>query len=134
MSHTQTITHYQVCAETFTDEQGPAVALTQQQDGTYEPDTVNLHPWQLRAICEEIGIIASDQAAQKTIATSTRRLLMLRDRIAHLSEYLDNHSDREHANLEYEQVYATATADLASEFCAELQQSQALPSSAMGTA
>jgi hypothetical protein len=80
-----------------------------------------LHPRQLRAVCEKFGVFEpSDPQAQRTIATLTRRLLVLRDRIGHLGEYLALHSDSQHADLSYEQTYATATADIADEFCAEL--------------
>ena len=61
---------------------------------------------------------SSDAQAQKT--TLTRRLLVLRDRVDHLAYWLATHSDNKHADLSYEQTYATATADIAGEFCAEL--------------
>jgi hypothetical protein len=112
-------THYHLVADQFSDEHGPAIMLTQQA-GLDEPDTILMHPWQLRAVCEQFGLIASDPAAQKSIATLTRRLQVLRDRIDHLGDYLTNYSDREHANLEYELTYITATADIAQEFCADL--------------
>jgi hypothetical protein len=113
------LTHYHLVAEQFSDEHGPAIMLTQ-QSGLDDPDTIMLHPWQLRAACEQFGLIASDLTAQKTIAMLTRRLLVLRDRIDHLGDYLTNCSDHEHANLEYELTYITATADIAQEFCADL--------------
>ena len=62
----------------------------------------------------------SGPKAAKEIATLQRRMLVLRDRIDHLAEYLALHSDSQHADLSYEQTYATATADIADEFCAEL--------------
>ena len=109
-----------MAAEQINDAQGPAIMLTQQ--GEYsEPSTVLVHPWQLRAVCEEFGIIASDTQAEKTIAMLTRRLLALRDRIDRLHNYLVNHSDHKHADLSYEVTYATASIDLADEFCAELE-------------
>ena len=42
------------------------------------------------------------------------------DRIDHLADYMPDHSDHKHANLDYELTYATATADIAAEFVAEL--------------
>ncbi|WP_296444192.1 hypothetical protein [Rhodoferax sp. UBA5149] len=117
-------THYHLTAEQFSDESGPAIMLTQ-QDGIEDPVTIVAHPWQLRAVCEQFGLIASDPAAQKTIAMLTRRLLVLRDRIDHLGDYLTNYSDHEHANLEYELTYITATTDIAEEFCADLVDTSA---------
>lgn len=123
-------THHHMSAEQINDAQGPAIMLTQQDDYS-EPSTVLLHPWQLRAVCEQFGIIASDSQAAKTIATLTRRLLVLRHRIDHLADFLANHSDSKHADLSYEQTYATATVDIADEFCAELVDTTDDPAPAM---
>lgn len=116
---TDNFTHHHLSAECFADKTGPAIMLTQ-QDGTDEPHSVLLHPWQLRAVCEQFWIIASDPTTQKTIAMLTRRLLVLRDRIDHLDDYLAHYSDSRHADLSYEQTYASATADIAAEFCIDL--------------
>ncbi len=107
--------HHDLTAERTGDE----IRLTQQTDYS-EPDMVMLHPWQLRAVCEEFGLIASDPTTAKHIATLERRLLVLADRIGHLADYLTNHSDTTHADLNYEQTYANATAEIAGEFVAEL--------------
>ena len=72
-----------------------------------------------------MGLIeANDPTAQQTIATLTRRLLVLTGRIDHLAYWLTHHSDSKHADLSYEQDYAIATADIAEEFCAELKNSE----------
>lgn len=63
------LTHHHLTAEAVNDEHGKAIMLTQQEDGYNEPNTVLVHPWQLRAVCEQFGIIASDPQAAKTIAT-----------------------------------------------------------------
>lgn len=119
---TETLQHYELNAETFTDENGPVIFLSQPAEGYNDPDKICLHPWQLREVCERFGILATtDPQAQKTIAALTRRLLVLRDRIDHLGEYLALHSDSAKADLSYEQSYATATADIAAEFCADLE-------------
>ena len=120
---TNTLTHHELTAEWVTDTQGKAIMLTQPADNYDEPGTVLIHPWQLRAVCEQFGIIASDSKAAKTIATLTRRLMVLNERIDHLANFLWNHSDSKHADLTYEQTYAAATADIAAEFCAELNDS-----------
>lgn len=98
--------------------------MLKQECGHDEHQSVLLHPWQLRAVCEEFGVIATDGAAHKTIATLTRRLLALQGRIGFLADYLANHSDHKHADLSYETTYARATADIADEFCAELSEAE----------
>lgn len=118
---TDTLQHHELTAEWVNDNQGRAIMLTQPADNYDEPGTVLIHPWQLRAVCEQFGIIASDPQAAKTIATLTRRLMVLRDRIDHLANYLANHSDSKHADLSFEQTYATATAEIADEFCKEME-------------
>ena len=117
---TNTLTHHELTAEWVDDKQGRAIMLTQPADNYDEPGTVLVHPWQLRAVCEQFGITASDPQAAKTIAVLTRRLMVLYERVDHLANYLANHSDSKHADLSYEQTYAAATADIAAEFCADL--------------
>lgn len=98
---TEKLTHHELTAEWVNDKQGRAIMLTQPADNYEEPDTVLIHPWQLRAVCEQFGIIASDQQAEKTIALLKRRLLALRDRVDFLHNYLVNHSDHKHADLNF---------------------------------
>ena len=105
---TDKLTHHELIAEWVDDSQGRAIMLTQNNGGDYdEAPSIILDPWQLRAVCERFGIVASDQQATKTITTLTRRLKLLNDRIGHLAHYLANHSDHKHADLSYEQTYAT---------------------------
>ena len=112
-------TNHHLTAEHVNNKSGSAVMLTQ-QEGIEDAETIIIHPWQLVAACQHLGLTASDPKAAKDIATLQRRMLALRDRIDHLAEYLALHSDSRHADLSYEQTYATATADIAEEFCAEL--------------
>jgi hypothetical protein len=116
---TEKLTHHELTAEWVNDKQGRAIMLTQPADNCEEPDTVLIHPWQLRAVCEQFGIMASDPQAEKTIAVLKRRLMALRDRVDFLHHYLVNHSDHKHADLNFEVTYVTATIDIADEFCAE---------------
>jgi len=118
---TDPLTHHELTAELIDDDKGKAILLTQPKDNFDDPGTVLVHPWQLRAVCQQFGVIASDPQAEKTIAMLTRRLRLLRDRIGFLSNWLTNHSDHKHADLSYEQTYAIATADIADEFCADLE-------------
>lgn len=124
---TDTLTHYELFVEWVDDKQGQAIMLTQPADNYDEPGTVLVHPWQLRAVCEQFGIIASDPQAAKTIATLTRRLLLLNQRIQHLDHWLRTFSDTKHADLTYELGFSGGTADMADEFCAELTDATAAP-------
>ncbi|WP_291518416.1 hypothetical protein [Acidovorax sp.] len=112
------LTHHHLSAEALHDEHGKAILLTQ-QDGIDEPHTVLVHPWQLRAVCEQFGIIASDDQAAKTIYTLQRRMTGLLGRIEHLAEWMTNHSDQRHADLTYEITLLQALQDLASEWCGD---------------
>jgi hypothetical protein len=107
-------------AEWVDDRHGPAVMLSQASDDYNESTSVLIHPWQLRAVCEKFGLVASDQTAHKTIATLTRRLHLLNSRIQHLDNWLRTLSDSDHADLTYEIGFSGGTADMAKEFCAEL--------------
>jgi hypothetical protein len=95
-----------------------------EQDSCGNVDRVAIHPLHLRYMAEKLGLVeTSDPQAQKTIAMLTRRLHVLRKRIDHLANWLVTHSDSKHADLSYEQDYAIATADIADEFCIELDGS-----------
>lgn len=94
---------------------------------------VDIHPIHLRYMAEKLGLVremsASEADALRMVGTLRRRLLKLKDRIDHLGSYLCLHSDSAHADLSYEQDYATATADICDEFCADLED---LPLAAQG--
>jgi len=113
------ITHHNLKAEHINDAHGAAILLTQQ--GEYsEPSTVIIHPWQLRRVCEEFGIVSSDTETEKLIARLSRRMQLLNGRIQHLDNWLRTFSDSDHADLNYEMSYSGGTADMAQEFCTEL--------------
>ncbi len=118
---TTKLTHHHLSAEAVNDKHGPAILLTQ-QDGIEEPQSVLVHPWQLRAVCEQFGIIASDPQAAKTIATLQRRMVGLRDRIDDLADWMAKHSDHAHADLSYETTQLRALQDLAGEWCADFEE------------
>ena len=118
---TTTLTHYHLSAEPLSDGQSPAIVLTQQA-GIDEPHAVLVHPWQLRAVCEQFSIIASDPQASKTIGTLQRRMVALRERIDHLADWMAKHSDHAHADLSYETTQLQALQDLAGEWCADFEE------------
>lgn len=122
---TDKLTQHHLAAEIVNDKHGTAIMLTQQED-INEPDTIMVHPWQLRAVCEQFGIIASDQQAAKTIATMQRRMQGLRARIDAITDWMMQHSDHRHADLTYEVTQLQALQDLASEWCAEFEHTDHL--------
>ena len=113
------LTHHHLTAEAVHDQHGRAILLTQ-QDGIDEPQCVLVHPFQLRAVCEQFGIIASDAQAAKTIATLQRRIQGLHERIEALADRMTQHSDHRHADLAYEITQLQALRDLAREWCADI--------------
>lgn len=99
------------------------------------PCVLDVHPLQVRHMAEALGIVremsASDADtlaavrrqhadAVRAALTLKRRMLALKRRIDHLGNWLCTQSDSEHADLSYEMDYATATADICDEFCADL--------------
>ena len=118
---TTKLTHHHLTAEQVNDEHGMAIILTQ-QDGIEEPQSVLEHPFQLRAVCEQFGIIASDQQAAQTIATLQRRMVGLRERIDDLTYWMAKYSDHKHADLSYETTQLRALKDLAGEWCADVEE------------
>lgn len=115
---TNKIIHHHLSAELVTDKHGTGLMLTQ-QEGIEDADTLFVHPWQLRAVCEQFGIIAPDASAARTIATLQRRMAGLRDRIDALATWMAKYSDHAHADLSYEVTQVNALADLAGEWCAD---------------
>lgn len=115
----QEFLHHQFSVKTIDDKHGPAVWL-EQQEGVDDTMTIVVHPWQLRAACEHLGIIASNPLAERTIASLSRRIKTLAARIDYLADYLETHGDNRHADLSYEQTYARTTAEIAAEFIAEM--------------
>ena len=114
------LTHHELTAEWADDEPGEAIVLTQPASRRGGSNTIVLHPWQIRAVCERFAPPASDRDAAQYVATLERRLQALRDRIEFLDDWLRNHSDHRHADLSYECTYSGATLDLADEFCFDI--------------
>jgi hypothetical protein len=109
--------------EFMADGMGDGLILLE-QDSCGNIDRVAIHPIHLRYMAEKMGLVeTSDPSAHKTIAMLTRRLQLLNHRIQHLDNWLRNYSDSKHADLTYEQTYSGGTADMATEFCIELDDS-----------
>ena len=110
--------------EFMADGTGDGLILLE-QDSCGNIDRVAIHPIHLRYMAEKMGLIeTSDPTAQKTIATLTRRLLLLNQRIQHLDNWLRTFSDTKHADLTYELGFSGGTSDMAAEFCAELEEAE----------
>lgn len=114
------ITHHELTAEWAIDESGEAIVLTQPASQRGGPNSIVIDPWQLRAVCEKLGLLKADRGPAQYIATLERRLQALRDRVEYLDNWLRNHSDHKHADLSYECAYSGATLDLADEFCFDI--------------
>jgi hypothetical protein len=109
----------------LTDDGVDGLILLEQDNGG-NIDYMSIHPVHLRYMAEKLGLVeTSDTQTQKTIATLARRLHLLHTRIDHLAHWLATQSDHEHADLSYETTYAKATADIAAEFCIELEDTEA---------
>ena len=113
-------TNHHLTAEHVNDKSGPAVMLTQ-QEGIDDAETIIIHPWQLVAACQHLGLTASDSKAAQDIATLQRRMLALRDRINSLADWMERFSDHKHADLTYETTQLHALQDLACEWCFDFE-------------
>ena len=126
-------TNHHLTAEHVNDKSGPAVMLTQ-QEGIEDAETIIIHPWQLVAACQHLGLTVSDPKATHDIATLQRRMLALRDRIDNLAEWMEKFSDHKHADLTYEMTQLHALQDLACEWCYDLDDNAlATPASSLST-
>jgi hypothetical protein len=105
----------------FNDDGSREQLISLEQDNCGTRNFVAIHPIHVRYMAEQVGLVETgDLQTQKTIATLSRRLLCLRDRVDHLTNRLMAHSGIENSDILYEQTYARATADLALEFCVDL--------------
>lgn len=102
------------------DGNGNSLITLVQDEGCGQIDRVALHPIHVHYLAEHMGLLEmADQQSQRTIVALKRRLETLFDRIDFLHDWLCNHSDTRHADLTFEQTYATATLDIAREFMLE---------------
>jgi hypothetical protein len=121
---TTLLKNHEVKAEWVDDKYGPAVMLTQTDGWGDDGDqTVILHPYQLRHICEHFGILAADVESEMAVKTLQRRMLALRDRIESLATWIGGQKkegqDAEMSILDALQV-------LANEWCSEFTQNEAI--------
>ena len=120
--------------EMMADGTGDGLILLE-QDSCGNIDRVAIHPIHLRYMAEKMGLVeTSDPQAQKTIAMLTRRMVALRDRMESLADWMAQYSDHKHADLSYETTQLNAMADLACEWCYDLDDNApAAPTSSLST-
>lgn len=120
------------------NDQIPAVNIELIEDGLekglivletchdWERMKIKIHPLHVRYLAEKIGLINSnDQQRLKTVEALRRKLFKLRDRAIELSEHLGDCSLNDKAVIDTCWHYAVASADIAAEFCAELEDKTA---------
>lgn len=101
-------------------------AELEQDAGCGEVHRVTLHRVHVQHLAGLMGLIGtSDPATAHTLMKLERRLRVLHERCKYLAQWLNLHSDSEHADLSFEQAYSEATADIADEFVADLSASDA---------
>jgi hypothetical protein len=88
--------------------------------GNDQASLIQLHRWHISHLAELMGIVKApaDGESQKIITSLTRRLLVLAERSDHLATHLET-VDGQTAST-FAQTYSRATADIADQFCAEL--------------
>jgi hypothetical protein len=98
---------------------GDEILIQQDQGGTTH--YVSLHLVHVKCIAERLGLVATtDPNGPGRIEALSRRLRVLHGRLDRLTDYLLNHSDHAHADLDWETTYCTATLEIADEFVADL--------------
>lgn len=113
MPRDHVVSHPALKVETFTDENGPAVLLTQGEP-LNDTEGVLVHPWQLGEVCRELGLASPDST--NAAARATRRLQTLSARLQALCGPLDAMPDTLHPDLCRIKAQAFALRDLAEEF------------------
>jgi hypothetical protein len=105
----------------FIDSAAEVYRIMLEQGCGEKIDRVLIHPLHLRYMAERLGMLGSpDQQVQTVIGILSRRLCVLRGRLEHMEKFLVKHSDCESIDLPHLHTYATATAEIAAAFCADL--------------
>jgi hypothetical protein len=127
-----TIKHHGLVVQRLDDD---ILLLTQRADHLAAPASIRMSAGQLRAICDQLGIVRDPQS-RRTIAGLQRRLLGLHERIEALADWMAKHSDHRHADLSFETTKLHALLDLAAEWCEDFAEAEpsAAPASAPASA
>jgi len=122
MNNTMNINIPELNIETTPHDKEGLIWLEQETCGTI--NRIAIHPMHLRHMAETLGLVENaETAAQKLIESLTRRLQVLQQRMTHLGEYLET-PDNEQAALSYAKTYSTASAEIAEQFCADLDNGE----------
>lgn len=115
--------HHEVSAEWVEDEHGTAIMLTQEDGWGNGSQTTIIHPWQLQAIGKHFSLWPTPASVRSpSSATLARRLRRLAHHIHDLHSYMTQFSDHRHADLSHELAKLSALADLAEEWCDDLEE------------
>lgn len=110
--------------------------LTLEQDWGGNVDRVTVHQVHLRFMAERLGLVreafASEADTLRTVATLKRRLRVLLDRIDRLDDMVRAAEAKGHEDLEVESTFSYATWELATEFCADLDDLAPDPAASRG--
>ena len=110
--------------EVIDDADGRLIML--EQDSCGNIDRVALHSIHVRYLAEKFALTnLADPHARRTIASLTRRIRVLAERVESLHDHLMNFSDTKHADFTWEQTYSKATLDIADVFLADLDEVEA---------
>jgi hypothetical protein len=113
---TKELKHHEFKAELIEDEHGQAVMIEQSDGwGSDGPQTVILHPYQLRDICISLEILAADRNSENEIRSLKRRIAFLKNRLVDLKESACSGDAPGR-----EAVLISALADIANEWCIDL--------------
>lgn len=94
----------------------------QQQNGFEDPDCIRVHPMHIRVMAEKLGLIdQSDPISLCTVRRLQRQMVLLRNRIEHLDDWLSTCSDHRE-DLTHEVMLVEALKDLVSEFTADFRE------------
>ena len=115
-----TIKHHGLVVQRLDDD---ILLLTQRADHLAAPASIRMSAGQLRAICDQLGIVRDPQS-RRTIAGLQRRMMGLHERIEALADWMARHSDHEHADLSYETTKLHALLDLATEWCEDFAEAE----------
>jgi hypothetical protein len=98
--------------------------VTLEQDWSGNVDRVTLHALQVRFLAERAGLVrevsASEADTLRAVAMLKRRMRVLLDRIDRLDDMVRAAAAKGHEDLEVETTFSYATWELATEFCADL--------------
>jgi hypothetical protein len=113
------IKHHGLIVERLDDD----VLLLSQKASPMGPVDIRIGAGQLRAICDQLGIVRDPQS-RRTIAGLQRRMLVLHERIEALADWMARHSDHKHADLTYETTKLHALLDLAAEWVQDFDEAE----------